>query len=86
MHDRLIGRPGLMAKNTVNLRTLPTWLKYLISLTVIALVVGAAWMVGGGRPAPRWILHGLIPVLGWIYLALVVYLIVYHVVKRIRKR
>ncbi|HJZ82517.1 MAG TPA: hypothetical protein VKD91_19290 [Pyrinomonadaceae bacterium] len=74
-----------MKRDKINLHLLPTWLKYLISLSVIAVVVIAAWIVNGGRPAPNWMLHGLIPVLGWIYLGLVGYLIVYHVVRRWRK-
>jgi hypothetical protein len=69
----------------INLHRMPTWLKYLISLSVIAVVVIAAWIVNGDPPAPNWILHSLIPVLGWIYLGLVGYLIVYHVVRRWRK-
>lgn len=75
-----------MSKDKTELRTLPVWLKYLISLTVIALVVGLAMIFGGGRPAPNWILHGLIPVLGWIYLALVAYLIIYYAVRRFRNK
>ena len=74
-----------MTKDKINLHLLPTWLKYLISLSVIVIVVSAAWIVNGGRPAPNWILHGLVPVLGWIYLGLVAYLIVYHLVWRRRK-
>jgi hypothetical protein len=75
-----------MSKDKIELRTLPTWLKYLISLTVIALVVAAARIFGSGKPAPNWILHGLIPVLGWLYLALVAYLIIYYVVRRLKKK
>jgi uncharacterized membrane protein HdeD (DUF308 family) len=69
-----------------DLRKLPTWRRYLISLAVIALVVGAAWIVRGGRPAPNWIQHRLIPILGWVYLALVVYLIVYYVTVRFKRK
>jgi hypothetical protein len=74
-----------MAKSKINLHVLPTWLKYLISLTVIALVVGAAMIFGGNKPAPDWIPHRLIPVLGWIYLALVAYLIIHYIVRRFKK-
>lgn len=75
-----------MSKDKVNLHALPAWLKYAVALVVIALVVGAAWLVGGDRPTPGWITNRLIPVLGWVYLALCVYLIVYYVARRIRKR
>ena len=74
-----------MKHDKINLHLLPSWLKYLISLAVIAVVVLGAWIVNGGRPAPNWILHRLIPLLGWIYLGLAGYLITYYVVRGRRK-
>ena len=75
-----------MNKNKVNLHALPARVKYPIALAVIALVVAAARLVGGHRPAPEWLTRELIPVLGWVYLALCLYLIVYHVARRIARR
>lgn len=31
-----------------------------------------AWWLGRDDPVPGWIAHGLVPALGWIYIALVV--------------
>lgn len=69
-----------------DLKKLPAPLKYLVSLVLIAVVVGAARYVGGDRPTPAWITDKLIPVLGWVYLALCVYLIVYYVARRLTKK
>lgn len=75
-----------MTKDKINLRALPTGIRYLISFALIAVVVGAARYVGGDRPTPAWITDKLIPVLGWVYLALCVYLIVYYVARRLTKK
>lgn len=63
---------NLMPDDKIDLRRLPSWLQYLISLSVVALVVGAAWFVGRDEPIPRWISHFLIPGLGVLYIILVV--------------
>ena len=44
---------------------------------VAALVVALALWVNDGAQSPRWITNGLIPVLGWIYLALAAYALGY---------
>jgi hypothetical protein len=75
-----------MTNDRIDLRKLPAWLKYLVSLAVIAVVVGAAWLVGGDRPAPGWLTNRLIPALGWVYLALCVYVIIYYAARRLRKK
>lgn len=72
--------------NKVNLHALPAWLKYLVSLAIIAVVVCAAWLVGGDRPAPGWIVDRLIPALGWVYLALCVYVVIYYAARRLRRK
>ena len=75
-----------MNRDKINLHRSPVWFKYLISLLVIALVVGAAMIFGGDKPAPHWITHRLIPVLGWVYIVLVAYLIIYYIVRRLKKK
>ena len=76
----------MMNKNKIDLRALPTWLKYVISLTVIIPVMGAAWIVGRDEPVPGWLQHRLIPILGWIYIGCCLYLIIYHLARRLAKR
>lgn len=61
-----------MPDQPIDLRRLPTWLQYLIALSVVALVGGAAWLAGRDRPVPFWITHYLVPALGVIYLVLLV--------------
>jgi hypothetical protein len=39
-----------MPRKRVNLRVFPAWLHYLIALTITAVVVAVAWLVGGGMP------------------------------------
>lgn len=64
-----------MSNSDIDLRRLPVWIQYVISLSVVAIVVVAAWIVGRDRPVPAWITHWLIPILGWIYLMLVAFVI-----------
>lgn len=71
-----------MAGNNHDLRTLPVWLQYVIALTVVAVVVAVAWVVGRDDPVPGWITDDLIPILGWTYLALVVVVIVTRLARR----
>jgi hypothetical protein len=59
-------------RKKVDLRTLPTWLQYLISLTTIAIVVAVAWLAGRNNPLPEWISLYLVPALGWLFIGLVV--------------
>lgn len=57
----------------VDLRTLPVWFQYTISLTIVAIVATAAWFVGCNQPIPVWITTYLVPILGWAYLILFIY-------------
>jgi hypothetical protein len=50
-------------------------------LAVVALVGGLAWLVGRGRPTPSWF-QGVIPILGWIGVAALVYLAVWQLLKK----
>jgi hypothetical protein len=77
-------RRRLMARKRVDLRTLPVWLQYFISLTVVVLVVTAAWIAGSDRPTPAWITHYVVPTLGWIYLVLFVFLIIRWFARRLK--
>ncbi len=43
-----------------------------IAIAVTCAVAALAWLVGGDDPVPAWISEGLVPALGWIYLALLV--------------
>lgn len=57
-------------RRKVDLRRLPGWAQYVIALSVVAVVVTAAWIVGGDRPVPVWITRYLVPALGVFYLIL----------------
>lgn len=71
-----------MSRRRVDLRTLPVWLQYLIALTVAAMVMAAAWLVGRDEPVPYWIKNYLVPALGWIYLLLLAIVIIDWLRKR----
>ncbi|HLP91158.1 MAG TPA: hypothetical protein VK184_21585 [Nostocaceae cyanobacterium] len=64
-----------MSRKKVDLTTLPIWLQYSISLTVVAIVVTFAWFVGRNNPIPAWITTYLIPILGWSYIILFIFVI-----------
>lgn len=72
-----------MPRKHVDLHVLPTWLQYLIALTIVAIVVIAAWLVSHGAPTPasNWIAHTLAPILGWLFIILVVFLIINRTMK-----
>lgn len=60
--------------------------RMILALAITAVVVAAALWVNAGAPPPRWIVAGLIPVLGWIYLALAAYALGYWGWRRWRDR
>lgn len=62
-----------MSRRFINLGRLPLWQQNLIALAVIAAVFVLAWWVGRDEPIPLWIGDKLIPALGWIAIALVVF-------------
>ncbi len=72
---------GRLPRRRVDLRTLPPWAQYTIALAVVAVVGGVAWLVGRGRPTPSWF-QGVIPILGWIGVAALVYLAVWQLLKK----
>ncbi len=67
-----------MTGKNIDLRKLPAWLQYVIALSVVGIVVPAAWIVGRDQPVPSWITTKLIPALGWLYLVLFVYVILHR--------
>jgi hypothetical protein len=58
-------------RRRVDLRRLPRWQQYAIALGVTAVVVVAAWLVGGDEPVPAWVSEVLVPALGWLALAII---------------
>ena len=62
--------PEPTARRRVDLRRLPRWQQYVIALGVTAVVVVAAWLVGGDEPVPAWASGILVPALGWLALAI----------------
>lgn len=66
----------VMSRDPVDLRQLPIGIQYLISLSVVTVVVIAAWLVGRNQPVPTWLTTHLIPALGWLYIVLFSYVII----------
>lgn len=52
------------------LRLLSPAARMVLALAVVAVVSLAAWWVGRDEPVPAWIATGLVPLLGWLWLAL----------------
>jgi hypothetical protein len=67
--------PNQSRDQSIDLRRLPAWQRYLISLVVIAAVSAIAWVVGRNQPVPGWITTYLIPLLGWAYIVLVLFVV-----------
>jgi hypothetical protein len=71
-------------------RGLPAAARYALALVIVIGVSLAAWYVGRDDPTPRWIAEGLVPALGWIYLALLAIAAVYWIrqlkAKRARRK
>ncbi len=76
--DPTDGRPP---RRRVDLRTLPPWQQYGIALIVVAVVGTIAYLAGRGNPTPSWF-TGLFPVLGWIGVAALVYLVARQIIKK----
>lgn len=74
-----------MARKKVDLKRLPVRLQYIIALTVVAIVVTEAWMVGRDQAIPGWITNYLVPILGWSYVVLLVLAICYRFFKQKRR-
>jgi hypothetical protein len=59
--------------------------RWSLAASVVAAVSIIAWALGRDRPIPAWISDGLVPALGWIYLALLCVAAV-HLLRRRRSR
>lgn len=58
----------------IDLRRIPPLPRYALALAVAAAVAVAAWSVGKDDPVPGWVGDRLVPVLGWLWIAAVVFL------------
>jgi len=56
--------------------------RWLIAALITAAVVTLAWFVGRDDPVPDWISKGLVPALGWIYLAMLAVALVHWLRRR----
>lgn len=59
----------------IDLRRIPPLPRYALALAVVAAVAALAWSVGKDDPVPGWVDDRLVPVLGWLWIAAVVYLV-----------
>ncbi len=71
-----------MSRDPIDLRKFPIWLQYTIALSVTAIIVTAAWLVGRNQPVPTWLTTHLIPALGWLYIVLFSYVIIIRLFKK----
>ena len=62
--------PHRPPRRRVDLRLLPPVARTALALLVIAAVVLAAWWTGRDDPVPPFITDVLVPLLGWLWLAL----------------
>lgn len=65
-----------MSRKRVNLRALPVWIQYLIAIPIVAFVFAAAWFVGRSEPIPLWITEYLVPLLGVLYIILLLVVVI----------
>lgn len=65
-----------MSKEEIDLKKLSVWIQYTIALSVTAIIVTVGWFVGRNQPVPTWLTTYLIPVLGWLYIVLLSYVII----------
>ena len=73
-----------MQRKRINLRTLPLWQQYLIALSITVFVVTIAWLVSRGVPSSTSsrIEYTLAPILGWLFIILVLCLILGRFIRR----
>lgn len=63
--------PDRPPRRRIDLRTLlPPAARWALAIAVIAAIGFAGWWTGRDQPVPAWISNGLVPWLGWIYIAL----------------
>ncbi|MCP4658897.1 MAG: hypothetical protein GY856_26090 [bacterium] len=61
-----------MNRRRIDMRTLPSWLQWTISLAIVVVVSLVAWQVGKEDPVPAWVAELLVPGLGILFLVLLV--------------
>lgn len=66
----------MMSRKKIDLTRLPIWLQYLISITIVGIVVVLAYLIGKDKPIPIWIEAYLISILSWTFIVLSVSIIV----------
>ncbi len=76
MNDRRIGkdartRPPRRVRIKLH-AALPAWAFWSIAAVITVAIASLAWFLDRDDPVPDWISAGLVPALGWIYLALLV--------------
>jgi hypothetical protein len=72
-------------RRRVDLRRLPHGLGYVISLAVVAFVIGLAWLASRGEPAPAWWDRYASPAILWISPVAFAFL-VWRYVRRLRDK
>lgn len=77
--------PGDQEKR-IDLRRLPTWLQYFVSIGVVVFVVLLAWRVGKDDPIPSWVSEWFVPALAWVLLGLVIVAVIGSLAERKRKK
>ena len=82
---RKLSEPERQSRRRVDLRRLPRWQQYVLALGVTAVVVVAAWLVGGDEPVPAWVSEILVPALGWLVLAIVAGALATRLLRRRRR-
>jgi len=78
----LLERRGQRQRLVVNLQHLGRGTRLAIASAVGGAVVTLAWFVGRDDPVPDWISKGLVPALGWIYLAMLAVALVHWLRRR----
>ena len=73
------------SRKKVNLRELSPAIRYLIAITIVIIVFLLAWLQGKDQPIPNWIENGLIPILGWVFIG-VMLLVTYRWIKARRSK
>ena len=71
----------MQRRKNVNLRNLPVWVQYTISVTVVVSVGITAWLVGQDQPVPGWIREYLIPALSGLFVILFIWLAINRIIE-----
>jgi hypothetical protein len=58
------------SRQAFDLRRLPSWLQYAISLPVVGVISTVAWLTGRDKPVPKWVSDIVVPNLLWVFIGL----------------